>query len=118
MVLGYSLLQIPDFIIVIVTRTKRWLSQIQIRRNQSHTKEWTVKINDKEHTSKSILQKEFNEACGTKENNVFTDAKCEAIMERIEKLEHSMDYRFEEIRKKMEKLESSIYGGSKHGTLS
>ena len=110
MVLGYSLLQLPDLIIVIVTRTKRWLSQIQNRRNQGRTKVWTVKINDKEHTSKSILQKEFNEACDPTENDVCIDAKYEAIMKRIEKLEHSMDSKFEEIRKKMEKLESSIYG--------
>ena len=102
MVLGYSLLQIPDFIIVIVTRTKRWLSQIHNRRIQRYTKVWTVEINDKELASKSILKTEINEACDTKGNDVCTDAKYEAIMKRFEKLEHSMDSKFDEIRKKME----------------
>ena len=102
MVLGYSLLQIPDFIIVIVTRTKRWLSQIQNRRNQSHTKARAVKINDKELTPKDILQKETNETYDTKRNDVCADTKYEIIMKKIEKLEKSMDSNFEEIRKSME----------------
>ena len=114
MVLGYSLLQIPEFLIVIVTRTKRWLSQIQNRRNQSHTKVWTVKINDQELTSKSILQKEINEACDTKGYGVCTKAKYEALMKRIEKLEHSVDSKFKEMRNKMEWLESSLYGTLRH----
>ena len=117
MVLGYSLLQIPDFIIIIVTRTKRWLSQIQNRRNQTHKKEWTVKINDKELTSKSILQNEINEACDPGGKDVGNDAMYELIMKRIEKLEQSVDSNFEEIKKKMEYLESSLYGASKHGIL-
>ena len=102
MVLGYSLLQIPDFIIVIFTRTKRWLSQIENRRNQNHTKVWTVKLNDKELTSKGISQKETNEFRDTKGNDVHTDAKYEVMMKRIGQLERTMDSKFDEILKRME----------------
>ena len=102
LVLGYSLLQIPDFIIVIFTRTKRWLSQIENRRNQNHTKVWTVKLNDKELTSKGISQKETNEFCDTKGNDVHTDAKYAVMMKRIGQLERSMDSKFDEILKRME----------------
>ena len=80
MVLGYSLLQIPEFIIFVVTHTKQWFSQIQNRRNQSHTTVRTVKINDKELPSKDILQKETNETYDKKRNDVCADTKYEIIM--------------------------------------
>ena len=102
MVLGYSLLQLPDFVIVIVTRMKRWLSQIQNRRNQSQTKILAVIINDKLTTPKVIAQKEIDEACDTKGNDVCTDARYEVMMKRIEKLENYVDSKFDEIIKRME----------------
>ena len=96
------MLQLPDFVIVIVTRMKRWLSQIQNRRNQSHTKILAVIINDKLITPKVIAQKEIDEACDTKGNDVCTDARYEVMMKRIEKLENYVDSKFDEIIKRME----------------
>ena len=102
LVLGYSLLQLPDFVIVIVTRMKRWLSQIQNRRNQGYAKMLAVIINDKLITPKVIAQKEIDEACDTKGNDVCTDARYEVMMKRIEKLENYVDSKFDEIIKRME----------------
>ena len=110
MVLGYSLLQIPDFIIFIVTRTKRWPSQIQNLRSQSHTRVCNVRIKKTESTSKGISEKETNDVFNRNGAVVYTDAKYGEIMKRIIQIENSMNSKLEEIIKKMEQLENSTYG--------
>ena len=42
LVLGYSLLQIPDFIIFIVRRTNGWRSEINKSRYHNNSKTWNV----------------------------------------------------------------------------
>ena len=117
MVLGYNLLQIPNFILFIITRTKRWFSQIQYRKGQGRTTVLTISINEHEPTSKGKLEKEMNEVCNRRGAICCADSKYEKITKIIEQLEKSMDSKFEEIRKSMEKFESPIYGGSRHGIL-
>ena len=117
MVLGYNLLQIPNFILFIITRTKRWFSQIQYRKDQGHTTALSVSINEREPTSKGKLEKEMNEVCNRKGAICCADSKYEKITKIIEQLEKSMDSKFEEIIKRMERLENSTFGAFKQDGL-
>ena len=110
MVLGYNLLQIPNFILFIITRTKRWFSQIQYRKDQDRTTVLSVSINERELTSIGKLEKEMNEVCNRKGAICCADSKYEKILKIIEQLEKSMDSKFGEIIKRMERLENSTYG--------
>ena len=83
LVLGYSLLQIPDFIIFILGKTKGWCSGFKERRYRNQTKAWNVIQNDKVSASKSPSIKESTENRDTKRDFVSTNARFESVIERI-----------------------------------
>ena len=89
LVLGYSLLQIPDFIIFILGKTKGWTSGFRERRYRNKTKAWNVMENEKPSASKSPSAKESTENWGTKRDLVCTNTQFDSVIQRIEQLEKS-----------------------------
>ena len=89
LVLGYSLLQIPDFIIFILGKTKGWCLGFRERRYLNQTKAWNVIENEKAFASKSHSAKESTENRDTKGYFVSTSAQFESVIKRIEQLEKS-----------------------------
>ena len=89
LVLGYSLLQIPDFIIFILGKTKGWSSGFRERRYRNQTKAWNVIENEKASASKSQSAKESTENRDTKGYFVSTNVRFESVIKRIEQLEKS-----------------------------
>ena len=89
LVLGYSLLQIPDFIIFILGNTKGWSSSFRERRYHNQTKAWNVIENYKASAYKSASTKESRENRDAKRDFVSTHAQFQSVIERIEQLERS-----------------------------
>ena len=89
LVLGYSLLQIPDFIIFILGKSKGWCLGFRERRYLNQTKAWNVIENEKASASKSQPAKESTENRDTKGYFVSTNARFESVIKRIEQLEKS-----------------------------
>lgn len=89
LVLGYSLLQIPDFIIFILGKTKGWSSGFRERIYRNQTKAWNAMENEKAPASKSPPAKESTENGDTKRDLVCTNAQFESVIQRIEQLEKS-----------------------------
>ena len=89
LVLGYSLLQIPDFIIFIVRRTNGWRSEISKRRYHNNSKIWNVILYERALTSKGILKKELNENWDGRGEFARMNVLVEDLMKRMVRLESS-----------------------------
>ena len=86
--LGYSLLQLPDFILLIVLRAKSWLEKIREGQDQNQTK--TVKLLTHEHMSASqgISKRESNK--DWEESRLYVNRYAyNELIARIEQLEKS-----------------------------
>ena len=86
--LGYSFLQIPDFIILIVLRAKSWVKQIQEGRDPNQTKTLKVMVHENLSASQGGPKRESNE--DWEANRLYIDINAQKeIIARIEQLEKS-----------------------------
>ena len=85
--LGYSFLQIPDVILFIVLRAKRWLEQIREGRDQNKTKTQKIMVHENMSASQGISKRESNKGCEGSRLCVDINAHNELIA-RIEHLEN------------------------------
>ena len=86
--LGYSFLQIPDFIIFIVLRAKSWLERIREGGDRNLTKTSKVLVHESMAASQSRSKSEANEDWEVNRIYVDNNAHTELIA-RIEQLEKS-----------------------------
>ena len=89
LVLGYSLLQIPDFIIFIVRRTDGWRSEISKRRYHNNSKTWNVMVHERAFTSKGILKQGLTENWDGRAEFARMNVLVEDLMKRVVQLETS-----------------------------
>ena len=82
--LGYSFLQIPDFILFIVLRAKRWLEQIREGRDQNKTKPLKIMVHENMSASQGISKRESNNGC--EEGRLYVDIN--AYNELIARIGH------------------------------
>ena len=86
--LGYSFLQIPDFIILIVLRAKSWVEQIQEGRDPNQTKTLKVMVHENLSASQGRSKRESNE--DWEANRLYIDINAQKeLIARIEQLEKS-----------------------------
>ena len=86
--LGYSFLQIPDFIILIVLRAKSWVEQIQEGRDPNQTKTLKVMVHENLSASQGGSKRESNE--DWEGNRLYIDINAQKeLIARIEQLEKS-----------------------------
>ena len=87
MFLGYSFLQIPDFILLIVVRAKRWLKQTGEGRDQNKTKTVEIIVHEDMSASQGRSKRESNK--GWEESRLYVDINAHnELIARIEKLEN------------------------------
>ena len=87
--LGYSFLQIPDFIILIVLRAKSWLQKIREGRGQNQTETLKVIVHEHMSISQGKPKRESNEDWeGNRLYVGINDYK--ELITRIEQLEKSV----------------------------
>ena len=86
--LGYSFLQIPDFIILIVLRAKSWVEQIQEGRDPNQTRALKVMVHENLSASQGGSKRESNE--DWEANRLYIDINAQKeLIARIEQLEKS-----------------------------
>ena len=86
--LGYSFLQIPDFIILIVLRAKSWLERIQDGKDTNQTKTLKVMVHENLSSSEGGSKRESNEDWDG--NRLYVDINAhKELIARIEQLEKS-----------------------------
>ena len=86
--LGYSFLQIPDFIIFIVLRAKGWLELIREGGDRNHTKTSKILVHESMSASQSRSKSESNE--DWEGNRIYVDNNAHTkLIARIEQLEIS-----------------------------
>ena len=87
--LGYSFLQIPDFVIFIVLKAKSWFKQIREGGDRNQTKSLKLLVHERKSASQSRSKRESNEnwegTRGYVDNNAHTE-----LISRIEQLEKSL----------------------------
>ena len=89
MFLGYSFLQIPDFIIFIVLRARRWLERIREGGERNQTKTSKILVHDTMSASQSRSKSESNE--DWEGNRIYVDNNAHTkIIARIEQIENSV----------------------------
>ena len=87
--LGYSFLQIPDFIIFIVLRAKRWLERIREGGDRNPTKTSKILVHESMSASQSRSKCESNE--DWEGNIIYVDNNAHTkLIARIEQLEKSV----------------------------
>ena len=85
--LGYSFLQIPDVILFIVLKAKRWLEQIREGRDQNKTKPLKIMVHENISASQGISKRESNNGC--EESRLYVDINAHnELIARIEHLEN------------------------------
>ena len=86
--LGYSFLQIPDFIILIVLRAKNWVERIQDGRDPNQTKTLKVMVHENLSASQGGSKRESND--DWEGNRLYVDINAhKELIARIEQLEKS-----------------------------
>ena len=89
--LGYSFLQIPDFIIFIGLRAKRWLERIREGGDRNQTKTSKILVHESMSASQSRSKSESNE--DWKGNRIYVDNNAHTeLIARIEQLEKSAKF--------------------------
>ena len=88
LLLGYSFLQIPNFIILIVLRAKNWVERIQDGRDPNQTKTLKVMVHENLSASQGGSKRESND--DWEGNRLYVDINAhKELIARIEQLEKS-----------------------------
>ena len=88
LLLGYSFLQIPDFIILNVLKTKGWFEQFREKRDQNQTRTLKITIHENISASQDRSERESNDGWERDQRYVDINSHKELIA-RIEQLEKS-----------------------------
>ena len=87
--LGYSFLQIPEFMILVYLRAKRWFAKIREGRDQNQIRTSNITVHENMFSLQGRCENESNEDCVGNDRIGDKNVHPKELIARIEQLEHS-----------------------------
>ena len=97
--LGYSFLQIPEFLILVYLRAKRCCAKIRERRDQNQTRTLNIRVHENNSSLQGRWENESNEDCAGNDRIGDKNVHPKELIARVEQLEHSTQYIFRSLEK-------------------